>query len=145
MRSCEGLVARRFKASVLALVAWHVGDHSSVPFSVARPKTIGPKSHQTRKTGRNDLSFSISSPTAWRPWRFSEYRDWNDGHIATTSGSPCYAGFRRVAALRLRVANSQQQRGQDSPVIFGVAGSNPRNSMRRNRWDSVGRFWFFSH
>ena len=45
----------------------------------------------------------------------------------------------------LQMANSQQQKGQDSPVMFGVAGSNPRNSMRRHRWDFVGRFWFFSH
>ena len=46
---------------------------------------------------------------------------------------------------RLQVANSQQRIGQDPPVGIIVAGSNPRNSMMRRRWDSVGRFWFFSH
>jgi len=35
--------------------------------------------------------------------------------------------------------------GQDPPVGMVVAGSNPRNSMMRRRWDSGGRFWFFSH
>ena len=45
----------------------------------------------------------------------------------------------------VEVANSQHSSCQDSPVMFGVAGSNPRNSMMRRRLDSVGRFWFFSH
>jgi len=51
----------------------------------------------------------------------------------------------RERAGEVGVANSQHQSCQDSPVMFGVAGSNPRNSMMRHRWDSVGRFWFFSH
>ena len=46
---------------------------------------------------------------------------------------------------RFQVANSQHRIDQDPPVGLIVAGSNPRNSMMRRRWNSVARFWFFSH
>src|SRR6058998_633785 len=59
--------------------------------------------------------------------------------IATKFGFDCDSG--QQGSLNSRPEHIKQF----TPVRLGAAGSNPRNSMMRRRWDSVGRFWLFSH